>query len=103
RLSGETTVLVESHTLPDGRTTKVGPTCFDAPECMFQPHLVDIERPGVADPSLSSHISSISNHINSPLELLFWMIQAAAVDAHAKLYGYIVRSGWFSMYSSLAS
>ncbi|EDR13902.1 actin-related protein Arp2p [Laccaria bicolor S238N-H82] len=46
RLSEETTVLVESYTLPDGRTIKVGAERFEAPECMFQPHLVDIEQPG---------------------------------------------------------
>ena len=34
--------------LPDGRTVKVGSERFEAPECMFQPHLVDVEQPGVA-------------------------------------------------------
>jgi actin-related protein 2 len=65
KLSEETTVLVESYTvshlrllqslikrmhrqLPDGRTIKVGSERFEAPECLFQPHLVDVEQPGVA-------------------------------------------------------
>jgi hypothetical protein len=28
---------------------KVSSERFEAPECMFQPHLVDIEQPGVAE------------------------------------------------------
>ena len=69
RLAEETTVLVENYTvrvktyiiypstptnddnrlqLPDGRVIKVGPERYEAPECMFQPHLVDVEQPGVA-------------------------------------------------------
>ena len=67
KLSEETTVLVESYTvsglwssccrpplnpvcqqLPDGRVIKVGSERFEAPECLFQPHLVDVEQPGVA-------------------------------------------------------
>jgi hypothetical protein len=41
--------------LPDGRTIKVGSERFEAPECMFQPHLVDIEQPGVAGTFLPVH------------------------------------------------
>jgi actin-related protein 2 len=66
KLSDETTVLVENYTvsrrcgynargacadgaqLPDGRVIKVGSERYEAPECMFQPHLVDVEQPGVA-------------------------------------------------------
>ncbi|KAI0251435.1 hypothetical protein BJV78DRAFT_1282492 [Lactifluus subvellereus] len=47
-MSEETTTLVESYTLPDSRTTKAGSQRFEAPESVFQPHLVDIEQPGVA-------------------------------------------------------
>ncbi len=48
KLANETTVLVEQYTLPDGRVIKVGQERFLAPEVMFQPHLVDVESPGVA-------------------------------------------------------
>jgi actin-related protein 2 len=51
---------------------------------MFQPHLVDVEQPGVA-------------------ELLFNTIQAAAVDTRAELYRHIVLSGGSSMYPGLPS
>ncbi|KAG5633620.1 Actin- protein 2-B, partial [Asterophora parasitica] len=70
--------------LPDGRTIKVGSERFEAPECMFQPHLVDVEQPGVA-------------------EMLFQTIQAAAVDVRAELYKHVVLSGGSSMYPGLPS
>ena len=63
---------------------KVGSERYEAPECMFQPHLVDVEQPGVA-------------------ELLFQTIQAAAVDTRADLYKHIVLSGGSSMYPGFPS
>ena len=51
---------------------------------MFQPHLVDIEQPGVA-------------------EMLFDTIQNAAVDIRSELYKHIVLSGGSSMYPGLPS
>ena len=63
---------------------KVGSERFEAPECMFQPHLVDIEQPGVA-------------------EMLFETIQNAAVDIRSELYKHIVLSGGSSMYPGLPS
>ncbi|EPQ63510.1 hypothetical protein BGT96224_1488, partial [Blumeria graminis f. sp. tritici 96224] len=84
RLSEETTVLVESYTLPDGRVIRVGSERFEAPECLFQPHLVDVEQPGIA-------------------EFLFNTIQAADVDVRSSLYKAIVLSGGSSMYPGLPS
>jgi actin-related protein 2 len=46
KLAEETTVLVENYTLPDGRVIKVAQERFEAPECLFQPHLLDVEQPG---------------------------------------------------------
>jgi actin-related protein 2 len=63
---------------------KVGSERFEAPECMFQPHLVDVEQPGMA-------------------EMLFQTIQAAAVDTRQELYKHIVLSGGSSMYPGLPS
>jgi actin-related protein 2 len=48
KLGNETTTLVESYELPDGRVIKIGSERFEAPECLFQPHLVDVEAPGMA-------------------------------------------------------
>ena len=84
RLSEDTTVLVESYTLPDGRVIRVGSERFEAPECLFQPHLVDVEQPGIA-------------------EFLFNTIQAADVDVRTSLYKAIVLSGGSSMYPGLPS
>lgn len=84
KLSEETTVLVESYTLPDGRVIRVGSERFEAPECLFQPHLVDVEQPGIA-------------------EFLFNTIQAADVDVRSSLFKAIVLSGGSSMYPGLPS
>jgi actin-related protein 2 len=84
RLSEDTTVLVESYTLPDGRVIRVGSERFEAPECLFQPHLVDVEQPGIA-------------------EFLFNTIQAADVDVRSSLFKAIVLSGGSSMYPGLPS
>ncbi|KAH3901036.1 Actin-related protein 2 [Saccharomycodes ludwigii] len=84
KLAQETTTLVESYELPDGRVIKVGSERFEAPECLFQPSLVDVEQPGVG-------------------ELLFNTIQAADVDVRSSLYKAIVLSGGSSMYPGLPS
>lgn len=84
KLAEETTVLVESYTLPDGRVIRVGSERFEAPECMFQPHLVDVESPGIG-------------------EMLFNTIQSAEVDVRSSLYKAIVLSGGSSMYPGLPS
>lgn len=84
KLANETTVLVEKYELPDGRVIKIGPERFQAPECLFQPHLVDCEQPGIA-------------------EYLFNTIQSADVDIRSSLYKAIVLSGGSSMYPGLPS
>jgi len=84
QLSEDTTVLVESYTLPDGRVIRVGSERFEAPECLFQPHLVDVDQPGIA-------------------EMLFNTIQGADVDVRSSLYRAIVLSGGSSMYPGLPS
>lgn len=84
KLANETTVLVEKYELPDGRVIKIGPERFQAPECLFQPYLVDCEQPGIA-------------------EFLFNTIQAADVDVRSSLYKAIVLSGGSSMYPGLPS
>jgi actin-related protein 2 len=84
KLAEETTVLMETYELPDGRTIKLGPERFQAPECLFQPHLVDSEQPGIA-------------------EYLFNTIQQADVDVRSSLFKAIVLSGGSSMYPGLPS
>lgn len=84
KLAEETTVLVEKYDLPDGRTIKIGPERFQAAECLFQPHLVDCEQPGMA-------------------ETLFNTIQSADIDIRSTLFKGIVLSGGSSMYPGLPS
>ncbi|CAI5756176.1 unnamed protein product [Candida verbasci] len=84
KLAHETTTLVENYELPDGRIIKVGSERFEAPECLFQPHLVDVEQPGVG-------------------EALFNTIQSADLDIKSSLYKAIVLSGGSSMYPGLPS
>jgi len=80
----ETTVLVETYTLPDGRIIKVGGERFEAPEALFQPHLINVEGQGIA-------------------ELVFSTIQQADIDIRPELYKHIVLSGGSTMYPGLPS
>lgn len=84
KLALETTVLVEPYTLPDGRVIKVGGERFEAPEALFQPHLINVDGVGVA-------------------ELLFNTIQAADMDTRPDFYKHIVLSGGSTMYPGLPS
>lgn len=82
KLATETTTLVELYELPDGRTIRVGSERFKAPECLFQPHLVGKELPGVG-------------------EMLFNTLQACPVDTRSELLRGIVLSGGSLMYPGL--
>lgn len=82
KLALETTVLIKDYTLPDGRSIKVGAERFEAPEILFQPHLVDRECPGLS-------------------EQLFLAIQGADMDLRPELYKHIVLSGGTTMYPGL--
>jgi len=84
RLALETTVLVEKYTLPDGRIIKVGRERFEAPECLFNPSLVDVEGPGMG-------------------EMLFDTIQKADIDTRQAFYNHVVLSGGSTMYPGLPS
>ncbi len=70
---------------------------------MFQPHLVDVEQPGVAGMCINHIYSLYSALTRIPVEMLFQTIQAAAVDIRGELYKHIVLSGGSSMYPGLPS
>ena len=57
---------------------------FEAPEALFQPHLINVEGDGVA-------------------EMLFKAIQAADMDTRPEFYKHIVLSGGSTMYPGLPS
>lgn len=84
RLALETTVLMKKYKLPDGRIIKVGRERFEAPECLFNPHLVDVEQPGMG-------------------EMTFDTINKADIDCRPEFYNHIVLSGGSTMYPGLPS
>jgi len=84
KLALETTCLMESYTLPDGKVIKLGRERFEAPECLFNPSLVDSEKSGMSD-------------------MVFEMIQEADIDTRVHYYKHIVLSGGSSMYPGLPS
>eukprot|EP00898_Chlorokybus_atmophyticus_P005748 jgi/Chlat1/6174/Chrsp41S09036 len=49
QLARDTTVVLKSYTLPDGRVIQVGPERFMAPEALFRPELIGVEGPGLAE------------------------------------------------------
>jgi len=83
-LAQETTCLMETYTLPDGRVIKLGRERFEAAEALFNPSLIDSEKGGMAD-------------------MVFDMIQEAEIDTRADYYKHIVLSGGSSMYPGLPS
>lgn len=84
RLARETTHLVSSYTLPDGRVIKVGAERFMAPEALFNPELVDVEGGGIAD-------------------MVFRCVQENDIDNRMQMYQHIVMSGGSSMYRGMPS
>lgn len=84
RLGLETTNLIQPFVLPDGREIKVAQERYEAPEVLFNPALVDVEKPGMH-------------------KMLFNMIQDADIDLRADFYKHIVLSGGTTMYPGLPS
>jgi len=84
RLALETTVLMQSYTLPDGRVIKLGRERYEEAEVLFKPSLIDVEGDGVH-------------------EMLFNMIQDADIDLRPAFYKHIVLSGGSTMYPGLPS
>ncbi|XP_074598686.1 actin-related protein 2 [Brevipalpus obovatus] len=84
KLANETTCLTSNFSLPDGRVITIAGERFQAPEALFQPHLVNVESQGIA-------------------ELVFNTINAAAIDLRSELYKHIVLSGGSTMYPGLPS
>lgn len=84
RLALETTTLVKEYELPDGRVIKLASERYEAPEVLFNPHLLDLESCGMA-------------------EMLFNCIQEADIDLRSEFYKHIVLSGGSTMYPGLPS
>lgn len=69
----------------------------------MQPHLVDVEQPGMAGKQSRLANLGARSDVRPFIELLFQTIQAAAVDTRTELYKHIVLSGGSSMYPGLPS
>lgn len=86
RLALETTTLISTYELPDGRVIKLGRERFEAPEVLFQPELADVE-----------------SQEGGMGEMLFKMINQADIDLRSAFYKHIVLSGGSTMYPGLPS
>lgn len=85
KLALETTTVVQSYTLPDGRVIKVGAERFEAPEALFNPTLLDLDnKGGLAD-------------------MVFDVINSSDLNVRPELYKHIVLSGGSTMYPGLPS
>jgi actin-related protein 2 len=84
RLGLETTTLIQTYELPDGREIKLSSERYEAPEVLFNPELIDVEKKGIA-------------------ELLFNTIMSADIDMRSELFKHIVLSGGSTMYPGLPS
>jgi len=82
RLYEETTVGVQKYKLPDGRIISVGRERYMAPECLFQPGLIDRDCMGMS-------------------EALFDSIEGCGPDLRADLRHHVVLSGGTTMYPGL--
>lgn len=49
KLAQETTVVDKEYRLPDGNLINVGRERFEAPECLFNPMLIDVESVGISN------------------------------------------------------
>ena len=107
KLAEETTVLVASYTLPDGRVIKIGSERFQASEALFQPHLMDIEGGGVAQEvscfSLARRVFDGGEHATHISVQVFNCIQGAPMDTRPQLWSHIVLSGGTTMLPGFSS
>jgi len=82
RLAEETTVTEQKYKIPDGRVIAVGRERYMAPECLFQPGMMDRDCMGMS-------------------EALFDSIEGCSADVRAVLRSHIVLSGGTTMYPGL--
>lgn len=80
---------------------KVGGERFEAPEALFQPHLIGVEGVGVAE-LLFNTIQVFITISNFDIDTSFFL-QAADIDTRSEFYKHIVLSGGSTMYPGLPS
>jgi actin-related protein 2 len=86
QLALETTVLLKSHTLPDGQVIKMDRERYEAPEILFDPQLTgECEDPGMH-------------------QMLYNIVQKKAdMDTRTTIWSHVVLSGGSTMYPGLPS
>lgn len=84
KLAQETTVVDKEYRLPDGQVITVGRERFEAPECLFNPNLLDVETPGIA-------------------ELMFESINESSIDCRRALFNNVILTGGTTMFPGLSS
>lgn len=82
KLAAETTVLQRSMTLPDNNVCTIGSERFEATECLFNPHLIDVDNLGLS-------------------EQIWGSINTADMDTRRGLFENILLSGGSTMFPGL--
>jgi actin-related protein 2 len=88
--------------LPDGRVIKVGGERFEAPEVLFQPHLIDVESAGMSE-LLFNVIQSADIGMLLTTSFVFIFNYSFPTDTRLEFYKHIVLSGGSTMYAGLPS
>ncbi|TNV82365.1 hypothetical protein FGO68_gene12283 [Halteria grandinella] len=84
KLAQETTVVDKEYRLPDNNLISVGRERFEAPECLFNPLLIDVESGGISD-------------------LIYESICESPIDCQKALFGNITLAGGTTMFPGLSS
>mmetsp|Transcript_23997 Transcript_23997/g.23638 ORF Transcript_23997/g.23638 Transcript_23997/m.23638 type:complete len:252 (-) Transcript_23997:21-776(-) len=84
KLAQETTVVDKEYRLPDGNLITVGRERFEAPECLFNPLLIDVENLGIA-------------------ELIFDSLNDSPLDCQRALVDNVILTGGTTMFPGLSS
>lgn len=79
KLARETCVVNKEYRLPDKTKIVIGRERFEAAECLFNPFLIDVEKPGIP-------------------EMIFETITKSPLDCRQHLYANIVLSGGSTMF-----
>ncbi|GIQ81238.1 actin family protein [Kipferlia bialata] len=84
KLATQTTTLLASVKLPNGKRVTMGRERYEAPECLFQPPDIGRDVPGVG-------------------ETVYAAVESCPLDARGELFGNVILSGGTSMLSGYKS
>jgi actin-related protein 2 len=84
KLAQETTVVDKEYRLPDGNLINVGRERFEAPECLFNPMLIDVESVGISN-------------------LIYDSITESPIDCQRALVANVTLAGGTTMFPGLSS